>query len=347
VLDRASGELISATPYVSVNWTKGIDAKTGRPIPNAAANYTQQARRVFPSAAGGHSWPGMAFDPKRTLAFIPARETGFIFSLSVPTWFEQVHGSPVLTREPAAVGKRHGVLLAWNPLTRKPAWQVVLKTQSNGGVLATAGGLVVQGTQDGYLRFYSADNGKLLHQIFTGTGIVAPPIAYELDGVQYFAIATGWSGVNTEPEPVDAPAPYINDARLIVLKLDGTSVPVAPRKQLAPFLAVDDVQDPKRVAKGAGTFLTYCAICHGHVGEQTLFPDLRRISKATYDNFDAIVLGGALKGGGMASFGDVLRPEDTAAVRAFLVDWAQRSRRNDPSARQMPPTGTGTANGGQ
>lgn len=334
VLDRLTGALISATPYVPVDWAKGVDLKTGRPIPNPAANYTGEPRLVHPSAHGGHNWQGMAFDPRRKLVYIPARDSGFIYSVNVPTWYENARGFPKASER---APKAHGALLAWDPIRGKPAWQVVLDTLNNSGVLATGGGLVVQGTQDGYLRFYSADDGRLLHQVFTGTGIVAPPITYEVNGVQYLAFQAGWSGYNSEAAPLDAPPPYLNDARLIVLKLgSGTPVPVAARSPRSPFLAVDTKQDAKVVLQGAGLYLTYCAICHGHIGEETLVPDLRRMSQATDESFDAIVRGGLLKANGMASFADVLQPHDAAAIRAFIVDWAQRSRRNEPSARQLP-----------
>jgi len=173
---------------------------------------------------------------------------------------------------------------------------------------------------------------------------VAPPVSYERDGVQYFAFQTGWSGFNSEPVAADAPPPYLNDGRLIVLRLGGAKVPVAPRAQRSPFLAIDLPQEPKLVAKGASAYLTHCAICHGHLGEQTLVPDLRRMSSTTYDNFNAIVLGGVLKSAGMASFSDILQASDAEAIRAFIVDWAQRARRDDPSASKMPviPAGTET-----
>lgn len=337
VLDRLTGKLISATAYVHVNWTTGIDARTGRPKPDPRAIYAKEPRRIFPGANGGHNWPGMAFDPERRLAYIPARDSGFIYSLGVPTWYEQANGLEGLMRE-WPLSQEHGELLAWDPVRGRVAWQVPLRTLSNGGVLATAGGWVAQGTQDGYMRFYSADEGRLLHQVFTGTGMVAPPITYAVDGTQYVAFQVGWSGFNSDPVPPGAPDPYVNDARLIVLKLDGGHVAVAARASRPPFLAVTTPQDVQWVRRGAGIYLTYCAICHGHVGEQTLVPDLRRMSGASYDHFDSIVLGGMLKSGGMASFADVLHPADTAAIRAFIVDWAQRSRRNDPSASRMPVT---------
>jgi quinohemoprotein ethanol dehydrogenase len=277
----------------------------------------------------------MAFDPTRRLAYIPARDSGMIYSTTVPTWF---HQGMDLSQFPNGdwVSGTHGALIAWDPVQQRPVWQVVHKKVFNGGVLATAGGWVAQGTQDGHLFFYAAEDGHLLHDIQTGTGIVAPPISYEVDGVQYIAFAAGWTGFDAEAVDPKAPPAYVNDGRLIVLKLDGARVPVALRKGLSPYLPEKTRQDPARVARGATLFNSWCGICHGHVGEQTVAPDLRRMSPAAYANFEHIVLDGWYRNAGMASFSDVLKSADVDAIRVFLVDWAQRSARGDPSASRMP-----------
>jgi quinohemoprotein ethanol dehydrogenase len=335
VLDRITGRLLSAQNFVRVNWARGIDLRTGRPIPNPEANYAHGSKLVFPSGNGAHNWQGMAFDPTRRLVYIPARDSGMIYSTTVPTWF---HQGMDLSQFPNGdwVAGTHGALIAWDPVQQKPAWQVAHKKVFNGGVLATAGGFVAQGTQDGHLFFYASDDGRLLHDVFTGTGIVAPPISYEVDDVQYIAFAAGWTGFDAEPIEPKAPPAYVNDGRLIVLKLGGAKVPLAPRKRLAPFIAQKAHKDPALVARGANLFTSWCGICHGHVGEQTVAPDLRHMSAASYANFDHIVLGGWYKNVGMAAFNDVLNAADVDAIRAFLVDWAQRSARGEPSASRMP-----------
>jgi quinohemoprotein ethanol dehydrogenase len=81
------------------------------------------------------------------------------------------------------------------------------------------------------------------------------------------------------------------------------------------------------VERGRTLYLANCARCHGFAGEPTAFPDLRRLTPETYEAFDEIVLQGLFRSGGMASFADVLGPEDTRAIRAYLADWAARSRR--------------------
>ncbi len=250
VLDRTTGQLLSADTYVRVNWASGVDLKTGRPIVTGQGDYAEGTRLVFPSPYGGHNWMPMSFSPKTGLVYLPARDIGWIWGAGRPTWFYNGYDLSKLTAEDVRKQTR-GELIAWDPAAGKPAWIVPQKTLSNGGTLATAGGLVVQGTEDGTIGFYAADTGRLLHSILVGTGIVAPPISYELDGVQYIAVAAGWNGVKTEAPPPGAPAPYSNAGRLIVLKLDGGKVPAAPRVPFPGFLA-DATQTPAENVPAGG-----------------------------------------------------------------------------------------------
>ena len=328
VLDRATGELLSAEKYVRVNWAERVDRASGRPVITDAGDYTRGVRLVFPSPYGGHNWTPMSFSPQTGLVYVPVREIGWVWGAATATWFYEGYDLAKLTRDDVRKQTR-GVLLAWDPIAGKPAWSVPQDTLSNGGTLTTAGGLVVQGTENGYVRFHDATTGKPLHEILVGTGIIAPPVSYAVDGEQYIAIAAGWNGVKTEPErePAPAPAPYSNAGRLIVLKLGGSAVRVAERRPVPPFLAEDTPQPAAHVAAGASLYLAHCAICHGFAGEAGVIPDLRRMSAGSYAAFDAIVRGGLLRAGGMASFADVLSAEDAENIRAYVVDWAQRSRR--------------------
>ena len=333
VLDRQTGELLSAEKYVRVNWADRVDLATGRPVASAAGDYTQGVRLVFPSPYGGHNWMPMSFSPRTGLVYIPARDIGWVWGANGPTWFYEGYDLSLVTKEDVRQRTR-GMLIAWDPVAAKPAWSVTQATLSNGGALATAGGLVVQGTEDGYIRFHDANNGKLLHEILVGTGIVAPPVSYAIDGEQYIAVAAGWNGVKTEPRSQAAEPPYDNAGRLLVFKLGGELVRVAERRPPPAFISVDTAQPAARVAAGSRLYFTHCANCHGVVGEGTVFPDLRRMSPGTYDAFDAIVRGGLLRAGGMASFADVLSADDAVNIRAFIVDSAQRAKRGDmPAAK--------------
>ncbi|MFP5304319.1 MAG: PQQ-dependent dehydrogenase, methanol/ethanol family, partial [Gammaproteobacteria bacterium] len=321
VLDRATGALLSAEPYVRVNWAERVDVKTGRPVFTGEADYTQGVRLVFPSPYGGHGWQPMAFSPDTGLVYIPARDIGWIWGAQSATWFYEGYDLAKLTEIGAEAlrAQTRGLLIAWDPVAQKAAWTVPQPGLTNGGVLTTAGGLVVQGTEDGWIRVHDAADGRVLKELFVGTGIVAPPVSYAVDGVQYIAIAAGWNGVKPAPLPPEAPGPYDNAGRLIVLELDGGPVRVAERQPRPPLLAIDAPQDAAQVAAGSALYHTHCSFCHGVSGEPGVIPDLRRMSPGAYEAFDAIVRGGVLRGNGMASFADVLSEADAAAIRAFIV----------------------------
>ncbi|MFS2139684.1 PQQ-dependent dehydrogenase, methanol/ethanol family [Duganella sp. Dugasp56] len=336
VLDRATGKLLSAKNFVHVNWANGVDLETGRPNITDVGDYSHGPKLMFPSPFGGHNWHPMAFNPKTGLVYIPARDLGWIWGADRPTFFTTGYDLARLNKDDVAKDMR-GMLIAWDPVAQKPAWSIQQKTQINGGVLTTAGNLVVQGTEDGHIMVYSADKGKRLKDIFIGTGIVAPPVSYMLDGEQYIALAAGWNGVKTARHKAGAPAPYDNAGRLVVLRLGGSPVPVAPQVRVPAFYRGGAGERPASlVSKGAPLYQRNCAMCHGVVGEGGVFPDLRRMSNATYHAFDEIVLGGALAPLGMASFADQLDKQQVEAIRAYIADWAERSRHGDENPS---PTG--------
>ena len=335
VLDRATGELLSAGKYVRVNWATHIDQQTGRPVFTGQGDFEKGPRLLFPGPSGAHGWNPMAFSPQTGLVYIPARDIGWIWGAERTTWFQNGYDLTKLTDDTRVLEDTHAALIAWDPVAQKPVWSVRQETMTNGGVLTTAGGLVVQGTEDGHLRFHAAGDGRLLRDIQVGTGIAAPPVSYAVDGQQYIAVAAGWNGVKMAPWTPERPEPYSNAGRLIVLKLGGRAVPVAPRVPLPDFLADDTPQPAAQVVHGANLYQLHCGMCHGVMGEGGVFPDLRRMSPAMRDSFLAVVRDGALQGLGMAGFGDVLSVEDAEAIRAFVVDWAQRSRRGDYDS--VPP----------
>jgi quinohemoprotein ethanol dehydrogenase len=332
VLDRATGELLSAEKYVRVNWADRVDLKTGRPVQAPFADYTKGRALLFPSPYGGHNWQPMAYSPRTGLVYIPARDLGWVWDPAGGTWFYQ--GADGATLAPDDVVKAtRGLLIAWDPAAGKPAWIVPQGEVMNGGVLVTGSDLVVQGTAEGDIDFYDAAHGRRLRRITIGTGVVAPPITYRLKGVQYIAVAAGWNGVHTAPSAAEAPPPYDNTSRLIVLKLGGGPIPVAVRSApLPPLMAGMGGQPADLVARGRTLYRANCGRCHGLVGERTPFPDLRRMRPETVEAFDDIVLGGAYKAAGMASFADVVDAKDTRAIRAYLVEWARGAAHEGPQA---------------
>ncbi|HLT01695.1 MAG TPA: PQQ-dependent dehydrogenase, methanol/ethanol family, partial [Geminicoccaceae bacterium] len=209
VLDRATGELISADNYVPQNWTSGIDMATGRPIVNPQARYDRTGQPFIgtPGAGGGHSWHPMAFHPGEGLVYIPAIEAAFPYfpeagwkpdpNRGMNTGLDLAAGA--MPADPAAreaaIAATKGALIAWDPVTQQEHWRVPHAGPWNGGLLATGGGLVFQGTGQGQFAAYSAAEGRQLWSFAAGTGIIAPPVTYTVNGEQYVAVLAGYGGV--------------------------------------------------------------------------------------------------------------------------------------------------------
>ncbi|MGI9308179.1 MAG: PQQ-dependent dehydrogenase, methanol/ethanol family, partial [Gammaproteobacteria bacterium] len=197
VLDRTTGELISAEKYIPLNWASHVDMKTGRPVEYPYAHYISEGRLIVPGPSGGHSWHPMAYSPQTGLAYIPA--------LSVPGYYShdgsysykagfQNTGIEEGTTDFKALnpqGERQklkfGVqLLAWDPQTQSERWRVEHQ-DLGGGTLATAGNLVFQGLGTGEFAAYNAVTGDKLWAFQSGTSIMAGPVSFAIDDEQYIA----------------------------------------------------------------------------------------------------------------------------------------------------------------
>ncbi|MEO8315605.1 MAG: PQQ-dependent dehydrogenase, methanol/ethanol family, partial [Pseudomonadota bacterium] len=350
VLDRKTGEFISARPYVFTNWASSIDAK-GRPTINPAATYKDKPALIFPTGAGGHNWPPMAFNPQTQLVYIPARESGMVMT-PLPGEYQwkpgQTNGahrvafsffvdlmSPAERKEyDAVVASFPGLpdpstrefLIAYDPVQQQERWRLPLGRAelAGGGVLTTAGNLVVQGTSAGKLMVYRADTGAVVKEIDVGTGIMGAPVTYEIDSEQYIAVLAGFGGALAPLYPRESAAyRHENYGRLLAFTLGGASTPLPPRRQPLQTPAPPELADatPAMAQRGAALFFNFCALCHGGQGEARLsaYPDLFRLNAQTHAAFEQIVHGGILASNGMAGFADVLSKQDVAAIHAFLV----------------------------
>ena len=194
VLDRRNGKLISADPFVYVNWAKGIDAD-GRPVENPEKRPRKDvwARDVCPSFYGGKNFPPISYSSQTHFVYIPTfnicmdevgRDTGEpkkgIFFLG--TEFDAGKYGP---------GGHGGEFVAWDPVAKKKVWGVKEEKPFVGGALSTAGGLVFYGNMDGELKALDAKTGDVLWRFQTGSGINQGPVTYEVGGKQYVAVASG------------------------------------------------------------------------------------------------------------------------------------------------------------
>jgi PQQ-dependent dehydrogenase (methanol/ethanol family) len=205
VIDRISGEFISAGPMAQLNWASGIDPKTGRPQINPEAYYTAE-RGVTIIPIQTHNTSQMAFNPSTGLVYVPINTSGSLNFLAQDKYtptpgqqnFGMVLGANTNLAKPPSIGpvrelkEGTGILSAWDPVAQKERWFAEGGGQRFGGAVSTAGNLVFQVTPQGRLRAYSADKGERLLDIPTGeTAGLGPPITYMHNGKQYIALMGG------------------------------------------------------------------------------------------------------------------------------------------------------------
>jgi alcohol dehydrogenase (cytochrome c) len=208
-MERNNGQIVAAKPYMdNINWTKGIDQKTGKPIdydPNkdvqlyaGAATPTQAepVKRLCPNRTGGNNYWPSSFSPKTKLLYIPAM-----------TACEDVTNS----RQLAERGKDQGWfvrsgggyraperyesnLTAVDPFTGDVKKTITLRYPNYSGTLATGGGLVFIALMDGTVAAYDDTTLDEVWKVNVGSGFAAPPMTFEVNGKQYIAIASGPSG---------------------------------------------------------------------------------------------------------------------------------------------------------
>ncbi|WP_161491211.1 PQQ-dependent dehydrogenase, methanol/ethanol family [Bradyrhizobium neotropicale] len=352
VLDRVTGELLSARPYLrKLTWASRVDMKTGRPIVSDQARYWKSPRLIFPNVGGGHNWQPMAFNRETGLVYIPVLEMGMVFGLS-PEPFSYKKARPnyhvnlgwpdanghfdfmcetafpacpdaeeVLKGQPETPPQ--SFLRAMHPVSGKIEWEAET-TRNNqyknrvgrpGGVMSTAGDLVFEGHLDGTFDVRNASNGALLKTMFVGNPIVAAPMTYMAGGVQYVAFLAGDRSDGAK-------------SRVVALQLDKNIVPPPTQSQTAagmesralPPAQMSQVTE-RLVSKGRQFFEQNCATCH--VGGNA--PSLIPLREAAQRQFFDIVLGGIRANKGMGNFSTILSADDATAIRTYLIKASQES----------------------
>jgi alcohol dehydrogenase (cytochrome c)/quinohemoprotein ethanol dehydrogenase len=220
-------------------------------------------------------------------------------------------------------------LQAWDPVTGRSVWKADASQGATGGALATASGLVFHaaGSHE-EIRGYDARSGAQLWAFKTGTGAVAPPISFELDGQQHIAVSVGGATTGGYYAP--------NYSRMLVFSLGSKVQLPAVRPYTPPPLDPPPSTASAQVIKsGSEKYAQHCAACHGDRGQTrgAMFPDLTRAPQLqSQAGFDTVVLNGVLSANGMASFANALGSADTAAIREYLIARARELKTEQAAA---------------
>ncbi|HEX3365693.1 PQQ-dependent dehydrogenase, methanol/ethanol family [Phenylobacterium sp.] len=230
-LDRTTGRILVAKPFAPLNWAKGIDLATGRPIvdPDKQAKVEENVQNICPTHIGSKDWQPAAFSPRTGLIYAD------IFNICMDLTDHKVSyipGTPYdgmdLTTHAGGKTNKWGEFIAWNPLTGERAWSIPENFMTMSGVLATAGDLVFYGTTDGWFRAVDARSGKVLWSQKLSSGITSQPMTYlGPDGRQYVAVVAGVGGVASQVMGQKNGFPP-RGGTLYVFSIDGASPGSAP-----------------------------------------------------------------------------------------------------------------------
>jgi len=334
VIDRTNGQFISAKNFVDVNWATGYD-KNGRPIENPESRSADKPYDAIPGPYGAHNWHPMSFNPQTGLVYLPAQnvpinlmdDKAWTFNGAKPMQPGGNTGwntAKFLNAEPPK-SKPFGRLLAWDPVRQQVAWSHEQVSPWNGGTLTTAGNLVFQGSADGRFAAYDAKSGEKLWETPTGTGVIAAPVSYQVDGKQYISVAVGWGGVyGLAQRATDRQGP----GTVYTFALGAKAKPPAFVQYRTDGLLQGVKYDAAKVNDGAGLYVSSCVMCHGVPGVDRggNIPNLGFVSPGVIEHLDKIVFKGPFMARGMPDFTGKLTADDVEKIKAFIQGTADSVR---------------------
>jgi PQQ-dependent dehydrogenase (methanol/ethanol family) len=197
VLDRSTGEVLSADPFVKITSSRGVDLATGRLIPEASKfpRMGKVIRDVCPASPGAKDWQPSAFSPRTGLLYVPHQHLCMDWE-SVEANY--IAGTPYVganVKYRGVAGRSRGAIFAWDPVARRKVWDVAEQLPVWSGALVTGGDVVFYGTLDGVFKALDARTGSLLWSFKTQSGIIGQPVSYRgPDGRQYIAVLSGVGG---------------------------------------------------------------------------------------------------------------------------------------------------------
>jgi PQQ-dependent dehydrogenase (methanol/ethanol family) len=324
-LDAWTGKLLSAKPIVKVSWATSVDLTTGKAV-------------EVPASAGGgkqwtvHNWWPMSYNPGTGLVYIPAtdRKPNTHAEVETGEWMNETEGK----------------LIAWDPVNQAERWSVEEEIATNGGVLSTAGNLVFQGQGNGEFAAFTADKGKKVWSIDTGSAIESIPVTYTVNGEQYVLVPVGWGSGSRLFAPswtMDTPRSKRGPSRLLAFKLGGNVSFPTPADIVPPVpKPPKQTSDAATIQEGEKLYKTfYCDGCHSPdlVGSSAwvldgAIPDLRYAPRDVHSQWYAIVLAGTHWDQGMPGFADPpkfafphlrMTTAQADAIHAYVIDGAWKA----------------------
>jgi quinohemoprotein ethanol dehydrogenase len=274
----------------------------------------------------------MSFSPRTGLVYLPAQDMALGYAHDAnPTVrdgfnnlglvFDPLPDDPAVRAAIRAASK--GMLLAWDPVAQREVWRSDRRGPWNGGTLATAGGLVFQGTGDGAFLALDATTGKTLWSADNQAATLAGPISFEAGGEQYVAVTAGYGGSFFLIESFLGPAEgNALNGRVYVFKLGGTAAKPVLNLARAPMPAPPTITvKPAEYARGARLYERNCTVCHGVAAlSGGVLPDLRRsIRLQDAGAWRRVVVDGELAPLGMPRFGRYVSAEDAELIRAYVA----------------------------
>ena len=361
VLNRENGKLISADPYVYVNWAKRIDLKTGRPVETEGARHKEKNMEIYPGPWGGHNWQSMAYNSEKNLVYIPARELSMIYGKDDSFDFKQLSsnspdqskkkitygfdkkqwntgtadlpGSYSNNRETvmdSTVKLKNGKLIAWDPTEKKEIWSYNHKTPWNSGVLSTKD-LVFQGDAFGVLRAHDAVDGKIMWEFNLKSGIIAPPITYMIDETQYISVAVGWGG---SYGLYNRHTKFLKPGTIYTFALNQSkSLPNYDDPEELKLITLENKLSEEEIIAGEKLFKRYCTQCHrlGNYSSDSFpgggnIPDLTYSKNVIFDMFDKIVREGIFLEKGMPNFGERINKIESNQIKEYIISVAKKEK---------------------
>ena len=334
VIDREDGELLRALPYTDgIDWATHVDMETGRPVENPDVVYESEPQWIMPANSGAHNWEPQSWDNELGLMYFYYHDIANFYSLDegfVETGEYEIRERGLslgwgegeyrrrLIEEAGPRPESQAFIGAFDPITGGYKWRHELKSDYNGGVVATRGGLLFHPEGTGEFSARDTNDGQLLWRYKApGTFRSTSVMTYQVEEDQY--VATMMNGNRA----IDL------GGTVLVFKLDGNlDLPIPDIVQSSVPDLPDDVFSVTQISEGDDIYHAQCASCHGGIGIPNevaiVAPDLRLMTLSSHQAMTDIVLGGSRADRGMPEFRDAVTPDQLQAIRAFIIEQARR-----------------------